>query len=251
MGILKYDIKSELDDPQTTLAHRDIIRSKPFLKKIYEEWYGILMKRTGSASGGKIVEIGSGGGFLKEVYPAVTTSDILPLGNCEMIFSAEKMPFANDSLGAIVMVNVFHHIPKPFLFLEEAQRTLQQGGKIVMIEPANSAFARFIYKNFHHEPFDMNGGWEIESTGPLSGSNQALPSIYFERDRAKFENRFTQLKINSIEYFMPFRYLFSGGVSRKAMVPGWSFDFFKIFEKLLSPFSKQLGMFAVTELEKK
>lgn len=247
----KYNIKSHLDDPQTTLAHRDIIKSKPFLKKIYEEWYELLMSKTTSAPGGKIVEIGSGGGFLKEIYPEVTTSDILPLENCEMTFSAEKMPFEKDSLGAIVMVNVFHHIPNPRLFLEEAQRVLKHTGKIVMIEPANSAFARFIYKNFHHEPFDIKGTWEIESTGPLSGSNQALPYIYFERDREKFENQFTGLKINAINYFMPFRYLLSGGVSRKALVPGRSFAFFKIFENLLSIFSKYLGMFVLIELEKK
>ena len=65
-------------------------------------------------------------------------------------------------------------------FLKEAERTLKSGGKIVMIEPANSWFGLWIYKTFHHEPFDIKGGWEIQSTGPLSGSNQALPYIYFD-----------------------------------------------------------------------
>ena len=249
--MLKYDIKYDLDDPKTTLIHRDIIKAKPFLRKIYEEWYALLFQKIKNIPQSDILEIGSGGGFLKEIYPNVITSDIMPLECCDMIFSAEKVPFGDKTLGAIVMVNVFHHIPKPSHFLKEAQRTLKIGGKIVMIEPANSLFAKFIYQNFHHEPFDPNGGWEIESSGPLSGSNQALPYIYFERDLKKFENEFPELKVTSVKYQMPFRYLVSGGVSRKALVPSWSFGLLKFVEQVLSPLSKQLGMFQTIEIEKK
>jgi SAM-dependent methyltransferase len=250
LAVLKYKIESHLDDPKTTLLHREIIKSKPFLKKVYEEWYNELFEQLKNSPKGKVLEIGSGGGFLKEMQPNVITSDILPLDCCDMTFSAEKMPFENGSLTGIVMVNVFHHIPKPTLFLQEAQRTLQKGGRIVMIEPANSILGRFIYQNFHHEPFDPSGRWEIESSGPLSGSNQALPYIYFERDQKKFREEFPELKIVSIRYQMLLRYLISGGVSRKAMVPSWSFSFFKFMETILSPLSKQLGMFETIVAEK-
>ena len=35
-----------------------------------------------------------------------------------------------------------------------------------MIEPANSVLGRFIYKNFHHEPFDETGEREIKPGNP-------------------------------------------------------------------------------------
>lgn len=246
----KYHIPYSLDDPRTTLAHRDIILAKPFLKKIYERWYKQFEKANANCKQLPILEIGSGGGFLKEFLPNVITSDILPLPNVDKVFSAEQMPFENESLGGIVMLNVFHHIPKPYLFLQEAQRCLAKGGKVIMIEPANSALGRFIYKRFHHEPFDEHGGREIEPGNPLSNSNQALPHIYFERDREQFIKEYPLLKIESIRYHSPFTYVISGGVSRSAMLPTFCLPLVISVEAILSPLSKQLGLFCTVELTK-
>jgi SAM-dependent methyltransferase len=250
LGFLRYEQQFDLDDPRATLAHRDIILRKPFLKKLYLDWYSAFVRVSKEYQGGKFLEIGSGGGFLKELMPGVITSDILPLDCCEQVFSAEEMPFREGEINGIFMLNVFHHIPHPWKFLREAQRVLAVGGKVVMIEPANSHFSKFIYQTFHHEPFDPKGGWEIQSSGPLSGSNQALPYIYFERDRQKFEKEFPSLKICKVVYHTPLRYLISGGVSMRPLVPSWSFGFFKGLEKLLSPLSRVLGMFVTIELEK-
>lgn len=245
----KYTIPFDLDDPRATLAHRDIILSKPFLKELYKDWYRVFIERTKNITG-KHLEIGSGGGFIKEVWPEVITSDILDLPNVDRVFSAEQMPFKENELASIVMLNVFHHIPRPYLFLKEAQRTLVKGGKIVMIEPANSALGRFIYKRFHHEPFDENGEREIKPGNPLSNSNQALPFIYFERDRELFKEQFPHLKVNSVEYHSPFSYVISGGVSRSAMLPFFLYKVVKAGEWLLKPLSKQLGLFCTIEIEK-
>ena len=245
----KYKIPYPLDDPRTTLAHRDIILRKPFLKKIYEHWYAefrSLQKNQDS----KVLEIGSGGGFLKEVMPTVITSDILSLPLVDQVFSAEELPFEDSSLDGIVMLNVFHHIPRPYLFLAEAERCLVKGGKIIMIEPANSGLARFIYKRFHHEPFDELAGPEIAPGNPLSNSNQALPYIYFERDLQTFKTDYPQLNINSVRYHSPFSYVLSGGVSRSALLPSFFYPLVKFAEWLLSPFSRQLGLFCTITVEK-
>ncbi len=246
----KYTIPFDLDDPKATLAHRDLILQKPFLKRLYNDWYDVFIKKAKEIKTGKHLEIGSGGGFLKEVFPEVITSDILALPNVDMVFSAEVMPFKENELASIVMLNVFHHIPKPYLFLQEAQRTLVKGGKIIMTEPANSALGRFIYKRFHHEPFEENGSREIKAGNPLSNSNQALPHIYFERDLELFTKEFPLLKINSIKYHSPFSYIISGGVSRSAMLPYFMYNFVKGIEWLFSPLSKQLGLFCTIEVEK-
>ena len=246
----KYTIPFDLDDPKATLAHRDLILQKPFLKRLYNDWYDVFINKAKEIKTGKHLEIGSGGGFLKEVFPEVITSDILALPNVDMVFSAEVMPFKENELASIVMLNVFHHIPKPYLFLQEAQRTLVKGGKIIMTEPANSALGRFIYKRFHHEPFEENGPREIKAGNPLSNSNQPLPHIYFERDLELFTKEFPLLKINSIKYHSPFSYIISGGVSRSAMLPYFMYNFVKGIEWLFSPLSKQLGLFCTIEVEK-
>ena len=246
----KYKIDFDLDDPNASLAHRDIILKKPFLKRLYSDWYLIFIIKSKEIKNGKYLEIGSGGGFLKDVFPEVITSDILTLPNVDLIFTAEEIPFKENELASIVMLNVFHHIPKPHLFLKEAQRTLIKGGKIIMTEPANSSLARFIYKRFHHEPFDEKGQREIKAGNPLSNSNQALPYIYFERDLDLFKKDFPSLKINSINYHSPFSYIISGGVSRSAMLPFFMYNFVKGIEWLFSPFYKQIGLFCTIEIEK-
>lgn len=246
----KYKIDFDLDDPNASLAHRDIILKKPFLKRLYNDWYLIFIIKSKEIKNGKYLEIGSGGGFLKDVFPEVITSDILILPNVDLIFTAEDIPFKENELASIVMLNVFHHIPKPHLFLKEAQRTLIKGGKIIMTEPANSSLARFIYKRFHHEPFDERGQREIKAGNPLSNSNQALPYIYFERDLDLFKKDFPSLKINSINYHSPFSYIISGGVSRSAMLPFFMYNFVKGIEWLFSPFYKQIGLFCTIEIEK-
>jgi SAM-dependent methyltransferase len=249
--MLKYKNQFELDDARTTLLHRQIILNKPFLKKIYEHWYRIFVKQSALLPPGPLLEIGSGGGFIQEVMPGVITSDILSLEHCDKCFSADKLPFQNDELSGIFMINVFHHLPKPADFLKEANRTLKSNARIVMIEPANSIWGRFIYRNFHHEPFEPKAGWEIDSTGPLSGANGALPWIIFERDKSLFEKQFPGLELQSIKFEMPFMYLVSGGVSRRALVPLWAFNFIRGAEKLLSPVSKYLSMFQVIVIRKK
>jgi SAM-dependent methyltransferase len=248
--MLKYENKYNLDDKRTTLLHRDIILHKKFLKKIYQHWYNIFSNESKTIPLGPSLEIGSGGGFIKEIMHQVITSDVQPLEHCDKCFSADKIPFEEKELSAIYMINVFHHLPKPIDFLKEADRTLKMGGKIIMIEPANSIWGRFVYKNFHHELFDSNGGWEINSSGPLSGANGALPWIVFQRDKNQFKRLFPNLHIHSIKFEMPFLYLLSGGVSRKSFVPESSFDIFKMIEKILSPFSKYLSMFQVIVIVK-
>ncbi|MDQ3073262.1 MAG: class I SAM-dependent methyltransferase, partial [Bacteroidota bacterium] len=160
-------------------------------------------------------------------------------------------PFRDKELSGIVMIDVLHHIPTPANFFKEAVRTLKPGGKIVMTEPANTLWGRFIYQNFHHEPFRPEAGWEIPSTGPLSGANGALPWIIFNRDRAKFENEYPELEIKSITHHTPLRYLISGGVSMKALVPAWSFGVITFLEKLIWPAARYFSMFQTIEIIKR
>ncbi len=246
---VKYSIETHLDDPQTTIRHREIILSKKFLKKIYIQWYGSFMAEAAKHPGGRFLEIGSGGGFLKDLLPNVITSDIMPLPHVEMQFSAEKMPFGDNELDGIFMVNVLHHIPHPYNFFSEAERTLKPGGKIIMIEPANTPLSQFIYKHFHHEPFLPGAGWEIDSTGPLSGANGAIPYITMIRDRKKFGSAFPQLRIDSIKLHTAFLYTVSGGVSRRCLVPEFTYSFWKGLEKvpLVNTLCAMMGTYTVSK----
>lgn len=248
---LKYDIDLPLDSPERTVLHREIILKKPFLVKLYKEWYDNFLKVIPELPEGKMVELGSGGGFLKDLNKDVICSDILDLPTNDMTFSALDMPFKDGELSAIFMIDTFHHIPDSAQFLKEANRCLAPGGRIVMVEPANSAWGRFIYKNFHHEPFEPKGGWTIPSSGPMSDANGALPWIVFERDKEQFSKQFPSMEIVRIKYHTPLRYLLSGGVSFKPLVPKFSFGLIKGMEAIATGLSKHLSMFMTIDIKKK
>ena len=247
---LKYKIDVPLDAPERTLIHKDIILSKPFLKNLYIDWYKIFVVEYTKLPKGKVVELGSGGGFLKDLLPEIISSDILPLPNNDMTFSALDMPFDDNSLSGVFMVDTFHHIPDAELFLKEAYRTLKKDGQLIMIEPANSWWGRFIFKTFHHEPYNVKGDWNIPDTGPLSGANIPLPWIVFIRDKALFEQKFPGFKIEEIKYHTALGYLISGGVSFKQLVPNFSYPFFRGLDRFLAAVSKQFSMFMTVKIVK-
>lgn len=237
----------DLTSPESARNHHDLLFKKTYIRRLYGEWYNNFTAEVQSLPRGKYLEIGSGGGFLKTVFPEVITSDILPFPNMDMVFNAEQIPFGNEELACIMMLNVFHHIHRPFLFLREAERTLVPGGKILMIEPANSIFSRFIYRNFHHEPFQENAGRELAEQ---ENANQALPYIYFQRDRDWLENEFPELRIEEIRYHTPFRYLISGGMSTVQLLPEFTFDLITKLEQLVEPLHKHLGLFCSITVSK-
>lgn len=230
------------------MFHGEIIKHKFFLRKLYQDWYSIFINEIAILPDGLLVELGSGGGFFKEMAPQVICTDIIDLPTNDMTFSALNMPFNDQSVGGIFMIDTMHHIPESEQFLNEAKRVLKSGGKIIMIEPANSIWGRFIYKNFHHEPFIPEGNWSIPPTGPLSGANGALPWIVFIRDHELFKAKFPEFKIECIEYINPLTYLFSGGVSRNQLLPDRLYFIVKYLDKLLPRISKQLSMFMVVKI---
>jgi SAM-dependent methyltransferase len=233
-----------LDLPESSIDHAQKIRSKKFLRKIYEEHYQFFADELRTAPSGIVLELGSGGGFIREIVPQVITSDVLPLPTIGLATSGLELPFRDAELGGVVMINVLHHLQNVDLFFKEAQRCLKPGGRILMVEPANTLWSRFIYKNFHHEPFiPEQQGWELPQGGRMSMANDALPWIVFKRDQKIFSQKYPKLKIDKVENFMPLRYLLSGGVSKPQLSPGWSYEIWKGIEAAISPINDWVGMF--------
>jgi SAM-dependent methyltransferase len=240
-----------IDDPQTTARRRNIIQSNRFLWRIYDEWYRLISACIPEGPGG-VLELGSGAGFLSQYVPGLIPSDILPLPELQLAFDACRIPFASGSLKAIVMVDVLHHIPDSRAFLREAQRCVRIGGGVVMIEPWVSTWSQPIYSRLHHEPFDPGArDWAFPAGGPLSGANGALPWIIFQRDRREFEYEFPGLQIQTVRPFMPFRYLVSGGVSMRQLMPAATFDLWRRLEGCLSKWPHHWSMFALIQLARR
>lgn len=240
----------KLNDPATTEFRKKLLQKKSFLRNLYKEWYKEIAS---SLPEGKelVLELGSGAGFLKNYIPGLITSDIIKTSNIKIVLDAKFLPFKNETLKSIVMIDVFHHLPECRMFLKEASRCVRRGGSVIMIEPWVSSWSSLIYKIIKHEPFMAEKEeWEFISTGPLSGANSALPWIVFNRDKSKFESEFRQWSVRSISPLMPFSYLLSGGFSFLSLLPGWTYFLCRRIEKMFDCFKNNLAMFTKIELIK-
>lgn len=235
---------SRLDDPGTTVSRKELLRTKRILRVFYADCYAFFQHTADTAPPGRHVELGSGAGFLKETLPGVVTTECLPVPDVDCHCSALALPFRPASLSALLLLDVFHHIPDADAFLREADRCLCPGGVLVMVEPANTLFSRFIYTRFHHEAFDPQvEAWTLPDGGPLSTANGALPWIVFRRDEERFARLYPHFHVEVFEAFGPIRYLVSGGMSHPQFLPGWCSPLVGVAEWLLRPLNPLCGMF--------
>jgi SAM-dependent methyltransferase len=240
----------DFDDPQTTRLRQRIIAEKPFLRKVYEEWYRRLAAALPPGAE-PVLEVGTGPGFLNTLLPHVITSDVFMSPNVKIVLDAGGLPFSNGSLRSIVMTNVLHHLPEPRRFFSEAARCVREGGVVAMIEPWVTPWSALVFRFLHNEPFSPDSAsWEFPRTGPLSGANNAMPWIIFERDREQFEREFPAWKIELICPLMPFCYLLSGGVTLRSLVPGIGFKLVRRLEGIMQPVIKSWAMFVEIRLRK-
>lgn len=241
------DPQTSLDDPEVTLSRREVLRNKKYLREIYNEWYELLIQEL-PRDAESILELGSGPGFLKDRLPHVITSEVFDLPGIDCVRDATQLDQEDGSLDAIVMTDVLHHVQDIRAFFREANRCLRPGGRVIAVEPWNTKWSSFVFRNFHHEPFlPFSKDWELPHGGPLSTANGALPYICFERDRKLFESEFPHLTISQMRVLMPISYLLSGGFSSPSLMPCWAYRLIRRFER--SVHERKWGMFALIVLE--
>lgn len=244
--------KLDLNSPERFKEIRNAVQKKATLKLLYFEIYRKYLDCIERGiPAGKILEIGSGAGFAKEIIPQIITSDIIPYSGIDLVLDATKMNLPNDSLSCICMYNVLHHIPNIPAFFLEASRCLAPGGRVCMVEPYPGWIGAFIYRYLHHENYDPSvENWEFESNGPVSDANNALPYVVFERDKERFQQQFSDLSIVRYETHTPLRYWLTGGLKHWTLLPRCMFKFFTWVDRKLINLSPKFGSFVDIELVK-
>jgi SAM-dependent methyltransferase len=201
-------------------SHRDIWRIKPVIKILYGDYYRRIIDH---AVSGPSIEIGGGSGNFKEYYPDILSSDIQYFPWLDAVIDAHHLPFAENKIGNILMIDTLHHIQYPKQILSEAARILRPGGRLIMIEPEVSLLSWIIYKHLHPEPLDLNVNPLIDGKldpdrDPFE-SNQAIPHLLMTKYRNQMEKQIPQLKVIEYEKFCPISYLLSGGFRKWSLLP--------------------------------
>jgi SAM-dependent methyltransferase len=220
---------------ETLREHERAWEERPLLRRLYREWFELVASRLARVEG-TTVEIGSGLGRLREVVPHVVLTDVEETPWSDAVVDAARLPWERATVANIVLVDVFHHLPEPARFLDECERVLRPGGRIVMLEPYVSTLSGLAYR-LHHERMDIDvdpfAPDETLAGDPLEG-NLALTTAAFFKHADAFAARWPAFRLVERRRFSVLLYPLSGGFTRRPLVPLRLVPLLRPVESLLS-----------------
>jgi len=248
--------KMDVDGQDRLALHRAMLDRKIMLRTVFNEFHDLFdrLDRRYLAGEGLRVELGAGIAPMAESYPDVIATDVIDGPQVSMVLDAESMNLEDSSVRVFFGQNCFHHFPHPDCFFSELERVLVPGGGAILLEPYFGPFATFLFKRlFRTEGFDKNfPHWNTPATGPMNGANQALSYLVFFRDRAEFLRKHATLEIAHHQILGNYlKYLLSGGLNFRQLLPDGCISAIGFSEKLLSPMNRWLSLHHVVVLRKR
>ncbi|MEX2556622.1 MAG: methyltransferase domain-containing protein [Actinomycetota bacterium] len=241
-------------DLQRTLDRQERAwQERPLVRREYAGFYHRIVGRL-SRVPGPTVELGSGIGKFKAFKPDAVMTDVEPTRWAEAVVDAEALPYEDGTIANLVLLDVFHHVPDPARFLDEAARVLRLGGRVVIVDPYCSPLSTPVYRRFHHERTDLAAlAFERDAqTGATAlDSNQARATLVFYRHRDQYLRRWPSLPIVADERFSFLVYPLSGGFTRPALLPAFLYRPLSVLERALRPAAQLLAFRCLVVLERR
>lgn len=232
--------------------HRKVWREKPILRAVYQRWYEQMVQH--APARGAILEIGAGSGNLKEYLPSIIASDYIFCSWLDLNLDAHELPFREGSLGAVIAVDVLHHLAAPVSFLEEAHRALEERGRLILLEPFISPWSRPVYTYIHREDVDFSHDpfktTKTTKKDPFLG-NMALATILFYKKAKKLKKHLVDFPVIKRQLSDFLLYPMSGGFEHRCLCPGFLAPAVMSLEKIAAPFARILAYRTLIVMEKR
>ncbi|HTY45556.1 MAG TPA: class I SAM-dependent methyltransferase [Patescibacteria group bacterium] len=238
-------LKNAFPDPvKMTLVQRQILQEKPQFLAWYRMIYAFMAAH--KAAGARNVEIGSGSSFLFEAIPSLIESNILHIHSNDLTFDAYAMPFKDNSLDNVMLIDVLHHFNEPMAFFREACRVLRRGGRVLLCDPYLSPVSFMLWRYIHPESCDSSrlGYNAAPGSNPLLSANSASLTLLLR-------THIPGLTLMRKDYHTVLHYWLAGGYNFPSFLPESLVGAVISVEKMLLPLGRLLASFAFAVWEKK
>jgi SAM-dependent methyltransferase len=205
--------------------HRRLWDAKPVLAAVYEPWFEAVLQPL--PPGSRVLEVGAGPGFMAEFArlrrPDLRwlASDLHPAAWNDLAADASLLPLRSGALGAVVGLDVLHHLAEPARFFREAGRVLDTGGRLTLVEPWITAFSYGIYRWLHQEHCRLR----VDPWKPFAGSGkdsfEGDAAVPWKMVRDTPVRRWEELGFGPphVDRRNAFAYLLSLGFRRPSLLP--------------------------------
>lgn len=141
-------------------------RRKPVLQLAYRDFHRRIASHIDPSVAGKIVELGSGIGNIRDVIPTCVRTDLFANPWIDQVENAYDLTFGDGEVSHVILFDVFHHLEHPKTALAECRRVLAPRGRVIIFDPYVSLVGRLVYGPLHHEP--IGDDRPIVATAPSS-----------------------------------------------------------------------------------
>lgn len=205
--------------------HRRLWSSKPVLARVYAPWFDLLLAE--APRDARVVEVGAGPGTLRayarEHRPdlAWLATDLEPVPWNDLAADAGRLPLGDGCAGAVVGLDVLHHLGDPAAFFDEAARVLAPGGRIALFEPWITPLSWPIYRFLHEEDCRLSvDPWHpFPGPGKASFDGDAALPWRIVRDAGPADWRRFALVPPRVRRLNAFAYLVSLGFRPASLLP--------------------------------
>ena len=139
---------------------------KPVLQRAYRDFHRRIAGHVDPSVPGKIVELGSGIGNIRDVIPGCVRTDLFANPWIDQVENAYALSFGDGEVSHLILFDVFHHLEHPLTALAECRRVLAPRGRLIIFDPYVSLAGRLVYGPLHHEP--IGGDRPIIASAPAS-----------------------------------------------------------------------------------
>lgn len=217
----------------------DSWNKKPLLREIYNTFYKRILSFLNKNVEGEIVELGSGIGNFKSVYPQAVATDIFPNPWIDRVEDAYRLSSKDLGVSNLILFDVFHHLKYPGFALKEFHRALNKNGRVIIFDPGISLLGFLVYGIIHHEPVAWKNKieWlpqEGEDPNKDYYAAQGNATRVFAKKSPWIAEIEKDWKILAIKKYADISYVLSGGFSKPSLYPKMFLPVLKIVDKILS-----------------